>query len=273
MQILRGLLLMMLIAALLLGLALGEEQAVLMTASGESFAFTIQDIADRNDETVISVRCENATDNPLTFGWSHVSVMGCMIDPLWAVTVDAQGILEAEVCFENEQLAAMGIPSADEITFTLTVLDAFSWDHGMLLEQAFTVYPQGTSPTLPDRLRTAEETVLIEDDDLLLAVLHTELTPFTGYVMSVCVENRTGQDAMVLIGNAVLNGTPVELAWSDEVYAGKRLYAQIVVPQYQLTLAQAETVEELSFSLRLNDMEDWLLPVIKQYDVALTPAV
>lgn len=270
MQLLRRLMLPMLCMLLLIGSALCEEPAPMFAREDSSYAITIRSV-EQNEagDLILSVCCENRTDHPLTFGWSQVSVMGSMIDPLWAATVEADTTQDSEIRFEARLLQKAGVDQVGEISFTLTVLDAFAWDKASLLEEECTLYPYGEQPELIDRLHTPEETVLIDSDELLLVLLNTEEVPLDGCVLNVCLQNRTDRYAMAKIINATANGAEVDPMWAGEMCAGKRLYAQIKIPQYQLSAARITRVEELSFTMQLHDLTDWMMPVMAEYDVIL----
>lgn len=91
----------------------------------EDFKFTIKSV-DEDGEYGYTIHCviENKTDKDMFYAWDGVSVNNMAIDPFWSTMVPAEKTMDAEVCFNTNDLVANDIEVVEEIAFVLDVCDS-----------------------------------------------------------------------------------------------------------------------------------------------------
>ncbi len=210
---------------------------------------------------ILKAFCENKTDDTtLMFSIDNVSVNGYMVDPYWATEVSPGKKLNDEISFSTTDFENIGITSADEITFTLSVYDSDDWSADDLLEDTFTIYPTGLSKdeiVYPERISVKGEQVVVDNDDICFVILGEIEDSYWGYDLRCYVENKTDSTLMFTWNDVSVNGYMVEPYWALDVAPGMRSYSDICFSPSDFESNDITDVEEIEFSMRVYDYDDW----------------
>ena len=239
----------------------------------EHCTFTVRDIDPEGDfGYTLQVFLENKTELDLMFSLRGVSVNGYMCDPFFAATVSAGMKANEEISFLKSELEANGITEVTDITFTLAVYDSTDVLAEYLLEEEFTVYPQGEEALRTYERQSAETDItLVSNEDCAIIVTGFDPDSTWGYAMEMYLENRTDETLMFSASDVAVNGYMCDPYWAVEVAPGKRCNSRITWSETDLTQNGITQVEKITFSIRAYDSENWLEGEVLGETFTLTP--
>ena len=207
-----------------------------MIVDDENCTFTITKAED--DKIwgfTLKVFCENKTeDKTLMFAIGNASVNGYMVDPAWAEEVAPGKKSNGEVTFSSSAFEDIGITAADEVIFSLRVYDSENWGDDAFVDDTFTIYPTGLTAdevTYPDRRTTSTEQVVVDNDDVTFVILDSEVDDIWGYTLHCFIE------------------------FSEEEFEKNEIAA----------------VEEIEYTLRAYDSNDWMDDAVYEETLTYTP--
>ena len=227
----------------------------------EDLTFTITSVsASRSGDVSFKVLCVNKTDLNLMFSWDNVSVNGYMIDPFFASTVAAGKSSNVDISFSNRSLENANIASIDELVFTLRVYDSEDWSADKLVESEFIIYPTGLDASgvvIPARINTANEKVIVDNENAAFIILSVENDPIWGYTLLCYLENKTTDTLMFSWDDVSVNGFMLDPFFAKEVQPEKRAYSSISFSNSGFEENGISDVEEIEFKLKIYDSNDW----------------
>ena len=210
----------------------------------------------------LKVFCENKTsDKTLMFSITEAIVNGYMVDPFWAKEVAPGKKSNETISFSSTDFKDIGITSANEIIFTLRVYDSNDWMAENVVNDSFTIYPTGLSADAiqyPERKTSPTEQVIIDNDDICFVILGTEIDKIWGYTINCFIENKTDKTLMFSWDDVSVNGYMIDPYWVEEVAPNARSYDEIHFLPDKFTENDISTVEEIEFSMRVYDSNDWM---------------
>ncbi|MBQ9562193.1 MAG: hypothetical protein IJU99_01960 [Lachnospiraceae bacterium] len=206
---------------------------------------------------VIDVYCENKTaDKKLMFSAGDSCVNGYKKEAYWAEDVPAGKKANSQIAFPDlEDIGSV----AEMVEFTITVRDSDDWAADPFAEESFKLFPTGldeASVKVPERKKTADEQVIVDNDNVTL-VLYGLKDDSYGKVIGCFVENKTDKKLMFSMTDGSVNGYVCEPYWAVEIPGARRTYSNIVYMKDELEKNQITEIEEIEFTLRVYDPEDW----------------
>lgn len=220
------------------------------------------------------IQCINNTDRALTFSWDQVSVCGYMYDPGWFEEISAGKTVRTAIDLDTYELENMGVPSVDEITFTLRIFDSENWMEGTVVQDVFTIYPTGLNAdtlVLPQREPDPAQVVVAEDENLSFIIEWVDAENPDEYVVYVYAENRSDRNLMYTWDPVSINGVSVNSFWTLTVAAGKKACSKVVFPRAELADAGINDVSRLDFTLLVSDYDDWEGDTLLEKSVTYQP--
>ncbi|MBR4290610.1 MAG: hypothetical protein IKT52_08220 [Oscillospiraceae bacterium] len=205
----------------------------------------------------LHIQCINKTSRPLLFSWDMVSVCGYMYDPMWAVEVAAGKTSNSTIDLDTHELELMGIPSVDETTFTLRIVDSENWMEKPLVEEAFTIYPTGLNAEaliLPQRAARSGDVVIVDNENIRFIITGFDAAACT---LHVYLENKTDRNLMYSWDRVSVNGFMADPFWAASVAAGKKACAEITFSRSDFEANGITEVSDIEFSLLVSDYDDW----------------
>lgn len=119
-----------------------------------------------------------------------------------------------------------------------------------------TTQPTTTAPSQPEA--KFEEIVLVDNQEVTFKITNVTNDPIWGYTLKVFMENKTDLDLMFTVENVSINGYMCDPFWATSVSAGKKANQSISWLESTLKENGIEAVEEITFTLRAYDNNDWL---------------
>lgn len=235
--------------------------------------FTVRSIdPEGNFGYTLQVFLENKTDMNLMFALREVSVNGFMCDPYFAATVSPGMKANEQISFLKENLAENGITQVTDIAFTLTVYDSTDILAEYLVDEAFTVYPQGEAAYREYRREEGpEDVVLFSNEDCAMTVTGFDPESIWGYAMNVYLENRTDETLIFSASDVAVNGFMCDPYWAVEVAPGKKCNGQITWSESNLTENSITQVESITLPVRVYESDDWMDGDVFSETFTITP--
>lgn len=223
----------------------------------------------------LKVFCENKTeDKTLMFAIGNASVNGYMVDPAWAEEVAPGKKSNGEVTFSSSAFEDIGITAADEVIFSLRVYDSENWGDDAFVDDTFTIYPTGLTAdevTYPDRRTTSTEQVVVDNDDVTFVILDSEVDDIWGYTLHCFIENKTDKALMFAWNDVSVNGYMIDPFWAKDVTPGMRSYTDISFSEEEFEKNEIAAVEEIEYTLRAYDSNDWMDDAVYEETFTYTP--
>ncbi len=120
--------------------------------------------------------------------------------------------------------------------------------------QATTAAPtQTTQPEPPE----FQETVLVDNKDILFKITAAESDPIWGYTLRVQVENRTEKDLMFALNDVSVNGYMCDPYFALTVTGGMKANRDISFSPDEFEQIGIQNVTDIEFELRVYDSLDW----------------
>ena len=209
---------------------------------------------------------ENKTaDKEQTFSIDDVAVNG------WILT--AAGVYESvkagkkandTMTLTASDMKQYGLTSADKLAFTLRVYDSNDWSADAFVDDMFTVYPTGLTEAQvvsPERQRTANEMVVVDNENCAFVILDTYEDSFWGYTLSVYLENKSADKSMMFSWDDVsVNGFMIDPFWANSIPAGSKKLSKIGFDESKFADNGIKDVEEIEFELKVYDDDNWSTP-------------
>ena len=247
-----------------------QEQVLV---DNEQCTFTVKNI----DSTgtfgyTVEVFLENKTDLALMFSLRNVSVNGFMCEPYFAATVSPGMKANEQVNFLESDLTQNGITQVTDIAFTLAVYDSTDVLAEYLVEEEFTLYPQGEA-AYRDYPREAQpgDTVLFSNETCAMIVTGVDPENPWGYAITVYLENRSDEALMFSASDVAVNGFMCDPYWAVEVAPGKKCNTAISWLESEFTENGITQVESITLPVRVYESDDWMDGDVFSETFTITP--
>ena len=116
-----------------------------------------------------------------------------------------------------------------------------------------TTTPAATAPSE----EVFEEITLVENEDCIVRIIGLDENGLLGYGIKVYLENNTDDTLMFSVSDVSVNGFMIDPFWAATVSAEKKANETITFLTTDFESNGIETVEEITFTLRIYDNEDW----------------
>jgi hypothetical protein len=139
------------------------------------------------------------------------------------------------------------------------VYDAVDWSKEYV-EDSFAIYPTGLRAEeviRPERRTTATEQVFVDNDEICFMILEQEDDDIWGYTLKCYLENKTEQSLIFSWDDVSVNGYMIDPFWAGGVAPGMRSYREISFAASDFEENDISEVEEIEFTLRAYDSDDW----------------
>ena len=103
-----------------------------------------------------------------------------------------------------------------------------------------------------------QEIVLADDENCTVKITAMGEDSFWGYSLKVFLENKTDLELMYTVDNVSVNGFMCDPFWATTVAAGKKANDEISFMDSDFEKNGITDVEEITFTLRVYDSNDWL---------------
>lgn len=129
---------------------------------------------------------------------------------------------------------------------------------------------------IPDATQTNptedfQEILLVDNDQIKIAITGAETDPVWGYGLNVHLENKTDQNLMFTMDDTSVNGFMCDPFWAETVAAGKKSNTTVSWFESDFETNGITSVEEIEFTLRVYDSDDWLADDILNEKFTVNP--
>lgn len=115
------------------------------------------------------------------------------------------------------------------------------------------------------------ETALVRNDQCSFTVTDLEVNEHLGLQIHVLCENTSDRPLMFSWNNTSVCGFMYEPMWAEEVAAGKKVNSTIGIDTYSLEQIGINTVEEVTFTLMVQDSEEFMNPPVVEQTHTIYP--
>lgn len=120
-----------------------------------------------------------------------------------------------------------------------------------------------TQPAAPDT--SADIIQLINTEDVAVHITGVENNEHTGMQLRIQCENKTDRTLLFSWDMVSVCGFMYDPFWAEEVAAGKTVNSTIELDTFALEQMDITSVDEISFTLRIVDSENWMeAPLIEE---------
>lgn len=208
----------------------------------------------------LEVELENRTaDTTLMYAVDAAAVNGVQTDPMFAEEVAAGKKSRGSIVMLSDELEANGVGEFTDIALGFRVYDSDDWSADNVAEEVVHVYPLGQENAV-QYVRAAQDTDRVLVDNEFATVVLTDCGPddFWGYQAKLHIVNKTETTIMVSVDEASVNGYMADPFYADSVDAGYCAFSAITWMDSVLEENGIDEVENIEFTLRVYDEEDWL---------------
>ena len=130
-----------------------------------------------------------------------------------------------------------------------------------------TAPPETTAPTQEE----STPIVLVDNNDVCVKIIGTENDPIWGYTLNVYLENKTDKELMFTVDNVSINRYMCDPFWAESVAPGMKSNSSIYWFESSLEQNSITDVEEISFTLRVYDSNDFFAEDVFLETFTVTP--
>lgn len=128
------------------------------------------------------------------------------------------------------------------------------------------------APTLPPAAQAAMgETVLLDNDRVTFSVTGTAHNEHTGMQLQVRCVNKTDRALLFSWDMVSVCGFMYDPFWAEEVAAGKTANSTVSLDTFALEQMGVQSVDEITFTLRVVDSENWMEDPLTQEAYTIYP--
>lgn len=199
-----------------------------------------------------------SADKTYMYSVESASINGVQCDPFFATEVAAGKKSNNEINFSDSELEENGVGDYTDIELTFRVYDSDDWMADDVVQETVHVYPYGEENAVRFvRESQPTDTVIIDDDYVTVIVTGYEEDGLWGYTVNLFLLNKTETDVMFTVDEASVNGYMADPFYASEVAAGKCEFSSMSWSDTTLEDNGITAVEEIEFTLRAYDSDDW----------------
>ena len=122
-----------------------------------------------------------------------------------------------------------------------------------------------TEPSTPENLLGNDIIQLVDNEQVAVHIVNIENNVHTGMQLRIQCENRTDRALLFSWDMVSVCGFMYDPFWAEEVAAGKTANSTVYLDTYELEQMDVTSVDEISFTLRVVDSENWMeAPLVEE---------
>lgn len=199
-----------------------------------------------------------SADKTYMFSVESASINGVQSDPFFATEVAAGKKSNNEISFSDSELEDNGVGDYTDIELTFHVYDSDDWMADDVARETVHVYPYGEDNAVNFvREPQADDNVILDNDYVTVIVTGYEEDGLWGYTVNLFLLNKTDTNVMFTVDEASVNGYMADPFYATEISAGKCAFGSMSWSDTTLEDNGITAVEEIEFTLRAYDSDDW----------------
>lgn len=206
------------------------------------------------------------------FSVTSASINGIECDPFFATDVAPGKKSNNEISFSTSTLEENGVSNFTDIELSFRVYDSNDWLADNVAEETVHVYPYGeeNAETFVRQPQSGDN-IILDNDYASVIVTGYEEDAIWGYTVNLFLLNKSGQNIMVSVDDASVNGYMADPFYAKSVSAGKCAFSSMSWSNSTLEDNGITTVEEIEFTLRVYDNDNWMAADFANEVVVLHP--
>lgn len=220
----------------------------------------------------LKARLENkSADKTYMFSAESASVNGVQSDVLFAEEVAAGKKSNEDITFSDE-LEEKGVGEFTDIELTFRVYDSNDWTAEEVVKETVHIYPYGEDKaTAFVREAQPSDNVIVDNEYVTAIVTGYENDTIFGYTVNLFLVNKTDKNAMFSVDEASVNGYMADPFYAKSVSAGKCAFSSMSWSDDTLESNGITEIEDIEFSFRVYDADDWFDSDLANLTVTLNP--
>ena len=255
--------------------ALADDGFEAVTAvDNDQCAVTIKSI-DPDDMwgyTLKALLENRSPDKTYLFSVEMAFINGVECDPFFGSEVAPGKKSNESISFDLDTLEENGVDEPTDIELIFRVQDSDDWMADPVAYETVHVYPQGEDKAQTfQRPAQDTDTVLADNDDISVVITGYEPDSLWGYAVKLFLVNKTDRSLLFTEENASVNGFMLDPYYGHVLMPGKCCFDEMTWSDSDLEENDIDTVEDIEFTLRVYDPDDWMADDIFNETVTLTP--
>lgn len=208
--------------------------------------------------TLKTVIENKSTDKDYMFSVESGAINGVKCDPLFASQVAAGKKANEDISFAADSLKKNGITDITDIELVFRVYDSDDWSADPVAYETVHVYPYGEDKaTIFVREASPSDQVLVDNDQVSVIVIGYEPDSLWGYSVDLYLVNKTDNTLMYSVEDAAINGFMADPFFATNLTSNKCAFTSIDWSDSTLEENGIESIEEIEFTFRVYDYENW----------------
>ena len=205
----------------------------------------------------VKLSCENKSENTQLFTLLSASCRGWQLNADWFTQVNAGETKESEFNVFPYYLDLCGLDRVDECRMHIQVQDYDSFTGELFADETVVFSPTGLDHTqfspAPARMPGAEDSVLLDNEQLRFSICGTETDSLQPYNLIVYYQNKTNGDLAVAWQDVRVNGTDANF-WNTQVLpAGLQGWALVYFDEDTMKNNGVTAIETVDLTLAVMD--------------------
>ena len=193
------------------------------------------------------------------FSVATASINGVECDPFFATEVAPGKKSNNDISFSTSTLKENGLSDFTDIELSFRVYDSDDWLAGNVAEETVHVYPYGEeNAEVFVRQPRSGDNIIVDNDYVSVIVTGYEEDAIWGYTVNLFLLNKSEQNIMVSVDDASVNGYMADPFYANSVSAGKCAFSSMSWSDTTLEDNGITAVEEIEFTLRVHDNDNWM---------------
>lgn len=200
----------------------------------------------------LSLSIQNRSETNVIIQTFDASVNGYMIDTSFSAAVSAGQEANVSIVFSASGIQKSGIDTIAELEFFFRILDR---NRITFLESGAVTVRTPAANTYQYRFDDSGEELYSENGVRVISKGFAGKDSASGQGLTLFIENTTDRAITVQARDVLVNGTPVDAVFSEDVLAGKRLAAAVAIMDASLQNSGIGEIRDIKFCLHVVDRD------------------
>lgn len=206
------------------------------------------------------------------FAILDASINGVKVDPFYATEI-APGKKEiGSITFPTSVLEDNGVTEFTDIEILFHAYDTDDWLADDVANETVNIYPYGLEKAVPFVRETkTTDYVVVDNEYVTLIVIGYEDDPIWGFTANLFLVNKSDKEVMFSVSEASVNGFMVDPFYANSLFPGKVSFSSMSWSDSSLEEQGITEIEEIEFTLRVYDVNDFMANDLVNQIVILDP--
>lgn len=211
-------------------------------------------------------------DKTYMFSVQSAAVNGVQSDPFFAKEVAPGKKANEDISFMDTALQENEIGEFTDIELTIRVYDSNDWLAEAAAQETVHIYPYGEDKASAfTRESQPADQILVDNEYATAIVTGYTKDSIWGYTVNLFLVNKSDKELMFSVNDASVNGYMADPFFAKAVTAGKCAFTSMSWSDSALEENSITAIEEIEFTLRIYDNNDWMAESFAEEIITLNP--